>query len=93
LSTLDHFVTSISLGAYPAIIAANTISTTDIVAIVKDQFLQPISGRLVNFADDDTVGSIVTTPVNTDANGRAQTEYRSGSQAREVKITAVVEQT
>lgn len=93
LSTLDSFVTSISLGAYPATIAANAVSTSDIVAVVKDQFLQPISTRLVNFTDDDPVGFIITTPVNTDSDGVAQTSYRSGTSAREVKITATVEQT
>ena len=93
LSTLDKFVTSISLAAYPATIAANAIATTDIVAIVKDQFLQPVASRLVNFTDDDTVGFIITTPVSTNAEGMAQTSYRTGTSAREVKITAVVEQT
>lgn len=93
LSSLDAFVTSISLAAYPAIIAANTIATTDITAIVKDQFLQPIVGRLVYFTDDDGVGSVLPTNDNTDGNGKAETVYTSGNAAREVKITAVVEQT
>jgi len=93
LSSLDSFVTSISLAAYPAIIAANGVSTTDVVAIVKDQFLQPIVGRLVTFTDDDTVGYVVNTPVNTDGSGVSQTSYRSGTTAREVKITATVSQT
>lgn len=94
LSSLDAFVTSISLAAYPAIIAANTIATTDIIAIVKDQFLQPIVGRLVYFTEDDPVGSITGgTPKNTDSDGKAETIYTSGDAAREVKITAVVEQT
>jgi hypothetical protein len=94
LSSLDAFVTSISLAAYPAIIAANTVATTDIIAIVKDQFLQPIVGRAVNFTEDDPVGSISGgTPKNTDGDGRAATIYTSGNTAREVKITAVVEQT
>lgn len=94
LSSLDAFVTSISLAAYPAIIAANTIATTDIIAIVKDQFWQPIIGRLVYFTEDDPVGSITGgTPKNTDSDGKAETIYTSGSAAREVKITAVVEQT
>lgn len=94
LSSLDSFVTSISLAAYPAIIAANTVATTDIVALVKDQFLQPVTSRLVYFSEDDPVGSITGgTPKNTDSNGRAATIYTSGNTAREVKITAVVEQT
>jgi hypothetical protein len=93
LSSLDSFVTSISLAAHPAIIAANEVSTSDIIAIVMDQFLQPITSRSVSFSDDDSVGSITTTPVNTNSEGKAQTSYESGNQAREVKITAVVEQT
>ncbi|GAG74938.1 unnamed protein product, partial [marine sediment metagenome] len=94
LSSLDSFVTSISLAAYPAIIAANQISTADITAIVKDQFLQPIVARLVYFTDDNTLGIISGgTPKNTDSEGKAQTIYLSGNDATEVKITAVVEQT
>ncbi|GAG48937.1 unnamed protein product, partial [marine sediment metagenome] len=93
LSSLDSFVTSISLAAYPAIIAANEISTSEIAAIVKDQFLQPITSRFVTFTEDDSKGSITDSPVNTDSNGKAQTTYVSGNEAREVKITAVVEQT
>ena len=93
LSSLDSFVASISLAAYPAIIAANQVSTSDIKAIVKDQFLQPIIARSVAFSDDDGVGTIAPTPVNTDSDGEAETIYTSGNEAREVKITAVVEQT
>jgi len=94
LSSLESFVTSISLAAYPAVLAANTVSTTNIVAIVKDQFLQPIAGRLVYFSDDDPVGSITGgTPKSTDSEGKAETVYTSGDSAREVLITARVEQT
>jgi hypothetical protein len=97
LSSLDSFVTSISLAAYPAIIAANTVSTSTITAIVKDQFLQPIGSRLVAFTASDpgggTDGYIVTSPVSTDSDGEASTTFRSGDTASEVTITAVVEQT
>ena len=92
LSSLDSFVTSISLAAYPAIIAANGVSTASITAIVKDQFLQPIASKLVYFSDDDANGYIVTTPVSTDSDGEASTTYKSGTTAAEVGITAVVEQ-
>lgn len=93
LASLDSFVTSISLAAYPSIIAANTVATSAIEAIVKDQFLQPITSRLVAFSDDDSVGTIAPTPVNTNSKGEAGTTYTSGNEALEVKITAVVEQT
>lgn len=92
LSTLESFITSISLQADPAILPANGVNQSDITAIVKDQFLQPIASRLVYFTDDDTVGAITTSPVNTNANGVATTKYTSGTTAREVKITATAQQ-
>lgn len=93
LSSLDSFVTSIALAAYPAIIAANGVSTTDVIAIVKDQFLQPIVGRLVYFTENGTGSIVGGTPINTDGDGLSQTIYRAGTTAQEVKITATVEQT
>jgi hypothetical protein len=93
LSSLDSFVSSISLAAYPAIIAANASSTTNITAIVKDQFLQPIVSRAVTFSEDDGVGILIgSNPINTDSDGEAGIVYQSGTTAREVTITAVVEQ-
>jgi hypothetical protein len=93
LSTLDPFVTSISLSADPAILPANNTNESDITAIVKDQFNQPINGKDVNFTDDDTVGYITNPTVATNAEGVAETKYHSGTQAREVKITATAQQT
>lgn len=93
LSSLNSFVTSISLAAYPAIIAANGVSTTDVIAIVKDQFLQPIVGRLVYFTENGTGSITGGTPINTNSDGLAQTIYKAGTTAQEVKITATVEQT
>lgn len=100
LSSLNSFVTSISLAAYPAVIAANTVSTASLIAIVKDQFLQPVTARLVTFSDDDTVGYVTYTGApgggvtdTTDSTGAAHMYYRSGNTAREVRITAVAEQT
>lgn len=93
MASLNSFVTSLALAAYPGIIAANTVSTAEIVAVVKDQFGQPVVGRMVYFTEDDPVGSITGgTPISTDNEGRSQTIYKSGNTAREVKITATVEQ-
>jgi hypothetical protein len=93
LSTLEPFITSISLRANPAILPANNTNTSEITAIVKDQFNLPIEGKLVYFTDDDSVGSITgANPANTDADGVAITTYRAGSDAREVKITATAQQ-
>lgn len=92
LSTLDPFITSISLSASPAILPANATNESEITAIVKDQFNQPIDLKDVNFTDDDTNGYITTATVQTDSNGVATTRYHSGTQAREVKITCTAEQ-
>lgn len=92
LSTSTPFITSISLAAEPAILPANGVNTSAITAIVKDQFNQAISGKSVSFTDDGD-GDILTSPVNTNAYGVAQTSYKAGTIAQEVKITATAEQT
>lgn len=93
LSPLDSFVTSISLTASPAIIAANNVSTSNIVAVVRDQFLEPIVGRNVTFSENGDGSIISGTVVPTDSDGISQTDYQAGDTAQEVQITAVVEQT
>ena len=93
LSTLDSFITSISLRAEPAIIPANGVNTSTITAIVKDQFNLPIVSKLVYFTDDDPNGAITgSNPANTDADGVAVTSYTAGITAREVKITSTSQQ-
>lgn len=93
LSTLNSFITSISLRSEPAIIPANGVNTAAITAIVKDQFNLPVAQRNVYFTEDDPNGAILSSPVNTNANGVAATTYRSGTSAREVRITATAQQT
>lgn len=92
LSTIEAFITSISLAADPAILPANGVNTSAITAIVKDQFNLPISSRSVYFTDDDPVGQILSSPVSTNAAGVATTTYKAGTAAREVKITATAQQ-
>ena len=93
LATLIPFVHSISLNADPAVIPADSgVSSSSITAIVKSQFLLPISGRIVTFSDDDSVGHLSTTSTTTNSDGEAYTTYFSGSEAREVKITATAKQ-
>ena len=92
LSTLDQFITSISLSANPAILPANGVNVASITAIVKDQFLQPITSKLVYFTDDDSIGSILSSPVSTDSDGVANSSYKAGTTAREVIITATAQQ-
>jgi len=92
LSTSTPFITSISLAAEPAILPANGVNSSTITAIVKDQFSAPISAKSVAFTEDDPNGFITTTPVNTNAYGVAQTAYKAGTTAREVKVTATAQQ-
>lgn len=92
LSTTQPFVTSISLRANPAILPANGVNISNITAVVKDQYNNPVVGKVVYFTDDDPVGAILTSYVNTDGQGVALTTYRAGTAAREVKITATVQQ-
>ena len=93
LSTLNSFITSISLKADPAILPANGVNTSTITAVVKDQFNLPISSKLVYFTEDDPNGSITgSNPANTDADGVATTTYTAGTTAREVKLTSTSQQ-
>lgn len=92
LSSLNSFITSISLRADPAILPANGANPSTITAIVKDQFNLPVQARQVFFTDDDTVGQITASPVNTDSNGVATTTYIAGTTAREVRVTATAQQ-
>lgn len=93
LSTLDSFISSISLAASPATIAANAIATSTITALVKDQFLQPVSGRSVTFSENASPGGgLAPNPVNTNSDGAATTVFTSGTAAQEVTITAVASQ-
>jgi hypothetical protein len=93
LATLTPFVHSISLQADPAVIPADGgVSTSLITAVVKSQFLLAISGRQVDFTDDNTNGYLSDTTVLTDSDGVALTTYYSGTDAVEVKITATAKQ-
>lgn len=95
LSTLNAFITSISLSADPAILPANSggsSSTADITAIVKDQFNLPIVSRIVYFTEDDPNGYVNPTNSNTDGDGIATTIYTAGTSAREVRLTATAQQ-
>ena len=96
LSTLNSFITSVSIAANPAILPANSgggSNTSDITAIVKDQFNLPIVSRLVFFTDDDPDGYVTPTNDNTDVNGVATTIYTAGTSARETRLTATAQQT
>jgi len=92
LSSLNSFITSISLRSDPSILPANSTNTSEITAIVKDQFNLPVQSRQVLFTEDDPIGVLLSASDNTDVNGVASTTYRAGNSAREVRITATAQQ-
>lgn len=92
LSSLNSFITSMSLRSNPSILPANGVNTAEITAIVKDQFNLPIQQRQVFFTDDDPNGGILSSPINTDSNGMAVTNYKAGTTAREVRVTCTAQQ-
>lgn len=91
LSTLDKFVTSISMIALPATIAANTSSSSQIIVTVRDQFLNPVHPKTVYFSEDGD-GSMEYGSAGTNVDGEATDIYHAGTTARLVKITALVNQ-
>jgi hypothetical protein len=94
-ATFNQLVSSISMTATPNIIAANEVSVSELTARVKDQFLQPIAGRLIYFSvATESTGVIVDGQeyVNTDSDGLAVSTYRSGLDAELVQIIARVQQ-
>ena len=99
-ATFNIMVTSIALTAEPNVIAANEVSTSDLVARVKDQFFQPIPGRVVYFEVASTGGTGVVSPsivsgyenVNTDSEGKAYSIIRSGNAAELVSVNVTIEQ-
>ena len=94
LSTLQKFITSISLKASPAILPADGTQLSTITAIVKDQFNLPITGVPVSFTrEPPTEGEILQpNPDYSDDLGVASTYYQAGVNAAEIVITATASQ-
>lgn len=92
LSSLNSFITSMNVKTDPAILPANGVNPSTVTVTVRDQFNLPVQQRQVYFTDDDPTGSILSSPVNTDSNGVAQTTYIAGTSAREVRISATAQQ-
>lgn len=93
LSTLTRIPYSISVTPVPSIISADGVSTSNITAIVKNQFDTAVPSKTVNFTDNDTgTGSGYLTPTSrvTDSNGVASVTYTSGTSAKTVTIIAEV---
>jgi len=98
MATDTPFVNSISVAATPTIIAADSgVTSSTLVATVRDQFNAAMAGKVVNFAEDDsssTPGYIRSGYLSgtTDSNGQVTSYYHSGNQANLVTITVTVNQ-
>ena len=95
MSPLRPFVDSISIDAYPLILPSNGVNTTDVTAMVHDQYAQPIPFKFVHFTDTDIDtygGFIASTPVFTWTDGVAKTTYTAGISPLTVNIEATATQ-
>lgn len=93
LSTFNKLITSIAVGANPAILPADGVSKAVITAVVRDQFNMPVIGRLCTFTEDDPQGYMTSTNVATLSNGVATSSYNAGIESRETRITVTAQQT
>lgn len=95
LSTTRRFVDTISVSAYPVILPANGTNTTEVTAIVNDQYGDGIIYKPVSFTDDDDDGFITINPAYTDlffGTGSAYTYYKAGLVPRTVTIEGTATQ-
>ena len=92
----QNMITSVLVSSNPGVLPADGITTTNISATVKDQYGNPVAGRLVTFslgAESDVGGSIIgNNPAGTNAEGVAITIYKADSSPGFVQIVANVYQ-
>jgi hypothetical protein len=92
VAPIQRLPLSISLTANPAVIAADGVATSNITAIVKDQFDSAIASRLVSFTDNDATGApagaMIPTSATTNSQGSCNVNYRAGTEAKTVTVTA-----
>lgn len=94
-STLRHFIDSISVTAYPAILPANGVNVAEVDALVLDQYGDGSIGKPVVFTDDDLLGYLTINPAYTDyffGTGIATTYYRAGTAVHTVTIQGTATQ-
>jgi len=92
----QEFLTSVLVSSNPGVLPADGVSTTDISAVVLNQYSMPVSGRLVTFSigpSSDVGGSIIgTNPAGTNIEGKAVTVYKADGNPGFVQIIANVYQ-
>jgi len=87
---LARVVHSISVVASPTILPADGSSSSDLTAVVRDQYNNPVASKTVNWSDDSGESRVSPSSSLTDAFGRASATYTAGSTEDDVKITAAV---
>ena len=98
-ATFNQLAASLAMVAEPNIIPANGTSTSQLTAQVRDQFLQPLIGKIVYFTLPTGANTVVENGYivgqsyqNTNAEGKAVVTYRAGTLAKVVPVIARVEQ-
>jgi len=92
VSQFDRMVKSVSVTSAPAILPADSVSTSDIGAIVRDQYDKPYVGKLVSFNITAGAGSLSANNDSTDEYGVAYVVYIAGDSVGSTTITATVSQ-
>jgi hypothetical protein len=92
LSPIRPFVDSITLDIYPSILPSNGLNVSRVMAIVKDQYSEAIGFKPVFYTDDDAVGFITITPMDTWIDGTSRTTYKAGITPATVTIESTVTQ-
>lgn len=91
-SPLRPFIDSISVDVTPKILPSNGVNLADVIAIVKDQYNNPIVSKHVFFDDSDPTGFIVLQNTYTGLYGTALTRYKAGIIPNTVIIGAAATQ-
>ncbi len=88
---LRRIVNSIAVTADPSIIPADGNTTSQISAVLRDQYNDLISsGKMVNWADESGEQRLSATQAPTDEFGTSRVNYTAGVVEADVKITASV---
>lgn len=92
VAQFDRMVNSISVSSAPAILPADSLSTSAIRASVLDQYNKAYINKVVYFELDPEVGSLSVGNATTDQYGIANIVYIAGGTVTDVTITATVHQ-
>ena len=91
-STLRPFIDSVTVDVSPKILPSNGVNVADVIAIIKDQYGEPIVFKTVKFEDTDPTGYMLINEDYTNLYGVAESNYRSGVSPASVIIRATATQ-